>query len=174
MVDTNAERAVAIRSPFFVDTNNAAPKLANLVVDLADTKENGRLGGVQLGMTMEQVVARWGKPKGIWSKCYGGPLFCYTDVNVVFESSSNSVLKVFFLGKSASSPIFLGGLLASSSASDFARVLGAPSSREEREDTGSSQLVYKTHAATLRLQFTDDTLSWLRLEQPSWQGHLNK
>src|SRR5467141_1173381 len=64
MVDTNAERAVAIRSPLLIDTNNAAPKLTNLVMDLAESKENGRLGGIQLGMTMEQIIARWGKPKG--------------------------------------------------------------------------------------------------------------
>src|SRR6266850_684907 len=95
LVGTNAMRPVAIKSPLLVDTNNLAPKLANLVLSLADCGAKGEVGAIHLGMTMDEVIGSWGKPRHIWSRCWGGPLSSYGDASVVFDPSSNSVMRIF-------------------------------------------------------------------------------
>src|SRR5437660_4069986 len=98
MVDTNSTRIVSLESPILIDTNNNTLQLTNFVMNLADTKANGQLGRIRLGMTMEEVVARWGKPGCFWSRCYGGPRFCYAGgLSVIFEPGSNSVLSVLWI-----------------------------------------------------------------------------
>jgi len=158
---------VPITSPVLVDTNNLTPKLTNLVVSLPDTKATGRLGDIRLGMTMEQVIDRWGKPEWIWPRCFGGPRFCYSDVNVIFEPGSNSVLSVLCIHASRL-PHFANGLSASSSIPEFVRVLGTPSARYGPSATSfpSSEVVYVTPTATLRLGFSNDELVSFRLDRP--------
>ena len=168
MVSSNGGQNVPITSPFLIDTNNLAPKLTNLVVNLTDTKATGRLGDIRLGMTMEQVVANWGKPRGIWPRCFGGVLFCYTGVSVIFETGSNSVLSVLTYAHTSDLPHFADGLSASSGIPDFIRVLGNPSARYELGDGSlpSRELVFVTPAATLQLGFNNGKLSGLRLDRP--------
>jgi hypothetical protein len=80
LLGTNITRNVLVDSPLLIDTNNSAPKLATSVIDLAETVTNCQIGQVRLGMTMEEVVAGWGKPRGIWPSCFGGARFIYWDV----------------------------------------------------------------------------------------------
>ena len=87
IVSGSGGQNVPITSPVLIDTNNLTPKLTNLVVSLPDSKATGRLGDIRLGMTMEQVIGHWGKPGWIWRRCFGGPRFCYSDVNVMFEGT---------------------------------------------------------------------------------------
>ena len=166
-VSSNGGQNVPITSPVLVDTNNLAPKLTNLVVNLTDTKATGWLGDIRLGMTMEEVVANWGKPRRIWPRCFGGVLFSYKDVSVIFETSSNSVLS-FLSTFSSGSHHFAGGLSASSGIPDFVRVLGNPSARYELGNGSipSRELLYVTPAATLRIGFNNGKLSILRLDRP--------
>jgi hypothetical protein len=162
VVDTNDLVPRAVKSPFLIDPNNATPRLTNQLVSLSSSKTNGRIADVQLGMTMENVVAAFGKPHNLWSRCYGGPLFCYVDVTVGFEPRSNSVRRIAFFGKSF--PLFEPGLSASSSIADFLRVLGTPSTRKDHpEDT----LIYETPFTTMRLYFRDNGLSLVELERCS-------
>jgi hypothetical protein len=167
IVSSNGGKNNPITSPFLIDTNNLAPKLTNLVVNLMDAKASGRLGNIGLGMTMEQVVGIWGKPRAIWPRCFGGVLFSYKDVSVIFESGSNSVLS-FLSTFSSPSHHFTGGLSASSTIPDFVRVLGNPSAQYNKGASSlpREELVYVTPAATLRLGFADDTLWNLRLDRP--------
>jgi hypothetical protein len=173
MVDTNSTRIVSINSPLLIDTNNNALKLANFAINLADTKAKGQLYDIHLGMTMEQVVARWGKPRCLWSRCYGGPRFCYAGgVSVIFEPGSNSVKNILWLRYDPPDlPLFSDGLDAStSSIEEFIRVLGIPSARNLSKDTAWSELVYITSAGTLRLHFSGGRLTSLGLDVPSKVG----
>jgi len=68
LVDTNDPGPQAIKSPSLVDTNNAAMKATGIVTNLAKLKEQDGIAGIRLGMTMEQVMAVWGKPTRIWEK----------------------------------------------------------------------------------------------------------
>src|SRR5579859_3443024 len=94
LVDINAAETLPVRSPWLTDTNNVAVKLTNSPVNLRDACLKGEIGGVRLGMTMEEVCAILGKPRCLYGLCFGGPNFSYEDVNVVFDPSSNSVMRI--------------------------------------------------------------------------------
>jgi hypothetical protein len=162
-VDTNELGAIPIKSPLLVDTNNMAPKLTNVVLSLKHCKASGQLGPVRLGMTMEEVVGCWGKPRYFWSRCFGGPRFCYADINVVFEPASNSVRSIICFGKDL--PRFDNGLSSSSNMEDFIRVLGAPTNRKNRGDD-FAELFYDAPATHMRLDFYEGSLSSVRLDPP--------
>lgn len=176
LVDTNSTRIVGIKSQLLVDTNNTALKLTNSVMNLEDAKANGQIGAIRLGMTMEQVVARWGKPYFLWSRCYGGPRFCYGGyASVIFDPGSNSVIRILWVQHEPPDSLRFGvGLSESSRAEDFARVLGVPSARHESPPTsnytGSCRLIYNTPAATLRIGFIAGSLNSVIVERPSKEG----
>jgi hypothetical protein len=177
LAGTNLTRIVAIDSPLLIDTNNNTCKLTNFVVNLADSKATGQLGDVRLGMTMEQVVACWGKPHGFYTRCYGGPRFCYAGgLSVIFEPASNSVFRVLWIRHEPPDfPRFAAGLAAASSGvTDYVRVLGGPSSQKDDKDTGWCELVYITPGAALRLQFGGGTLRSLSLDRPSKERQARK
>jgi hypothetical protein len=173
LLGTNIARNILVDSPLLIDTNNLAPKLGASVINLAETVTNCQIGQVRLGMTMEEVVAGWGKPRKIWPSCFGGARFIYGDVNVIFELGSNSVISVYCMSHSRM-PRFAGGLSPSSEQSEFLRVLGAPSAQFGPSPNywPSSELVYAKSAATLRLGFHDDRLDTLRLDRPGVE-HFN-
>jgi hypothetical protein len=172
IVDTNSLRAVAIKSPLLVDTNNATPKLTNVVVNLSDSKAKGRLGDGRLGMSREEVAACWGKPQFFWSRCFGGPRCGYADVNVIFEPGSNCVRSIFCSGRYL--PRCENGLSAASIEADFLRVLGSPSSCSERAEGAIRELIYGTPAATMCLLFVEGNLSSFRLDHGSERAELKK
>ena len=95
IVGTN-EDMLQLTSSLLVDTNNAAPRLTNNVFNLARLQANGELSGIRLGMRMEEVVAAWGKPRDLYSKCLGGgPRFFYEGSTFVdFESGANSAKEI--------------------------------------------------------------------------------
>ena len=61
-----------ILAPHLVDTNNTALKTTNVVLSADRGKGVASIGGVRLGMTMEDVVATWGKPIRALRWCQGG------------------------------------------------------------------------------------------------------
>jgi len=89
-VATNGQ-SIEIGSPLLVDTKNTGFKMTNVLLHLQALKANGEPSGIRLGMTMEKVVARWGRPLGMDPHCMGFPHFIYTDAHVYFEPASNSV-----------------------------------------------------------------------------------
>ncbi len=62
-----------------VDTNNTSPKLKDIVSPLDRLRAAGEVGGVRLGMTMDEVVQRWGKPRNLYANCGPGARFNYVD-----------------------------------------------------------------------------------------------
>lgn len=162
VVDTNQPGAQPIRSPLLTDTNNLAPKLTNSVVNLNEVYSRGQIGGVRLGMTMEAVTAALGKPRLIYGRCFGGPRFCYDDVNVIFDPSNNSVMSVFIDGHKL--PRMHGGLSATSGVDQFQAILGKPDVRKQKPDFDSLELAYRSPRSTLRLEFSEGWLANIQLE----------
>ena len=143
----------AIKSAFFVDTNNTALKVANTVVDLNKVKADGEICGVRPGMSMEEVVGRWGKPVFMWSRCYGGPRFAFKDVDIVFEPNSNSV-KLIFMNIDRVFR-FENGLNPWSSTNDLIQVLGAPTRRTK--SIFGFQFIYEIPRGILDLEFDPES-----------------
>lgn len=73
-----------------IDRSNTNAKLAGLSVKLDDLMSRGQLGPIQLGTTMEDTVAHWGKPRLAYGYCYGGHRLVYSDCNLIFRSNSLS------------------------------------------------------------------------------------
>ena len=90
-------------------------------------------------MSMEQVVAKWGKPLEIEPRwCLGGPCFFYADAHVYFGAGSNSVQAI-----GASLPDLARTLPAWPTVEDCIRKLGKPSQRKDyAEGTHCYSLVY--------------------------------
>jgi hypothetical protein len=161
LVDTNQPGALPVASPLLIDTNNSAPKLTNTLVNLSNACARGEIAGVRLGMTMEEVAARWGKPQSLWGRCYGGPRFYYTDASVIFDPSSNSVMRIF----THRLPRLDGGLSASSSAEQFEAVLGKPVARQERPRFDLLDLIYQSPLCTLRVDFDSGWPRYIQLDR---------
>ncbi len=137
-----------------VDKNNTSIKVTNAVVDLERLKQGGEVSRVRLGMTMQEVVDRWGKPKGGWSRCLHGLItFSYTGVSLAFEGNRLETIRF-------SPPAKLAGELSPRShVEDFVRVLGAPTSQLGRN------LIYLSAGANLRLDFYDAELVSIWVER---------
>src|SRR5689334_19644704 len=68
-----------LQDPMLVNTNNSAPIVTNNTLPYTKFAERGELAGVKLGMTMDEVVAAWGKPRELVTRCIIGPRFWYGD-----------------------------------------------------------------------------------------------
>src|ERR1043166_4921897 len=160
MLDTNqhTQPFVAFRGfvtlPGLADTNNTGIKVTNAAIDLVTLKQSGEISRVRLGMTMQDVVDVWGKPKAGWSRCLHGLVtFFYNDVSLGFEGNRLETIGFWPL------PRLAGGLSRASQVDDFIRVLGAPTSRYGRN------LSYLSANANLRLTFYDGELESIYLER---------
>jgi hypothetical protein len=152
--DTNQFTQPLGALPGLADTNNTGMKVTNGVVDLESLKQSGEISGVRLGMTMQQVVDRWGKPKAGWSRCLHGLItLSYTEVSLGFEGNRLETIRFSPPAKLA------GGLSPASQVEEFVRVLGAPTGRLGRS------LVYLSAGANLRLDFFDGELANIYLER---------
>jgi hypothetical protein len=133
LVDTNALVQQWVTNSDLVDKNNTAPKLTNSVISLHKLRTEGEVGNIRLGMTMQDVVACWGKPILLHPKCDGGHRFSFTDCSLVF--TGNSLSKVRF----GATAVFDQGLSAQSNFKHWEDVLGQPTLRN------GSTVVYEEH-----------------------------
>jgi hypothetical protein len=69
-----------VTSGSLVDTNNSSPSVRASSLSLS----LGAIGGVRPGMSMDEVIALWGKPVSIGCCATGRPSFSYYDVWVRF------------------------------------------------------------------------------------------
>ena len=82
----------AITSPLVADTKNAKFTLTNVLLQMEPLNANGEPSGIQVGMTVEKVVAQWGKPYRLEPhSCLRDPFFFCREVQVHFEAGSNRV-----------------------------------------------------------------------------------
>lgn len=158
LVDTNRFTQPLSAFPALVDTNNSGIKVTNAVLDLGNLKQRGEISGVRLGMTMQEVIDCWGKPRGGWSRCVHGLItFFYSDASLGFEGDRLETITL-------SQPTrFAAGLSTTSTVDEFVRALGSPSRR--RESGKTCNLVYLSPGASLRLDFHEDELMNIYLER---------
>jgi hypothetical protein len=162
-----------VTNAVLVDTNNKAAKLTNLTLSLRKMRENGEVGDIHLGMTMDEVVARWGKPFLLAPMC--GNDFLFGDCSLHFRG--DSFQSVYF----DENAVFDHGLSARSNLKQWTNILGQPSRRDD--DRYGTCLVYETRAAirtVLYLTFDPDgdtmfpphlvldpiTTNWVKPSQP--------
>jgi hypothetical protein len=170
LVDTNQRPLRPITFQALVDTNNTESKITNAAVDLDRLRLDAGISGVRVGMTMDEAIARWGKPKGGYSPgcLHGLTTFFYSDVALGFEGDRLETIQI-------TPPRKLGGGLSSESkVQDFVRVLG-PSTNRRDGSSDSCNLVYLSAAASLRLDFYGEELMNIYLERSAsraepWKG----
>ena len=66
-----------LSDPSLVETNNFGSVLTNAPISYSGFSTRGELAGIRLGMTMDEVVAAWGRPRQAVARCYVGPRFWY-------------------------------------------------------------------------------------------------
>jgi hypothetical protein len=157
LTPTNQTRSFRMISALLIDTNNTGSKIPNSALDLESLRQNGKLSGVRLGMTMNEAVSLWGKPTGGWPApigcLHGLTTFFYKDAALGFEGDRLETIRII---PHAS---IVGGLSVFSKVDEFIRVLGKPTSRDE------SQLVYLSPVASLRMVFHDEKLQSIWVER---------
>jgi hypothetical protein len=139
LVDTNDLRAQGVTNALLVDVNNTAPKLTNSAISLQKLRTEGEVGNIRLGMTMEDVVVRWGKPIWLHPRCDGGHKFNFTDCSLVFVG--NSLSKVRF----RETAVFDQGLSAQSNLKRWEQILGEPTLQSK--DSYGSSMVYEKYGS---------------------------
>jgi hypothetical protein len=151
IVDTSGLWPTGINSPSLVDTNNTVAKLTNVVIRLDNLRTNSEVAGIRLGMTTDEVVARWGRPRGLQCSSAAGPNFNYIDTRLRFKTNA---LDCVHIPRTAQ---FDHGLRGDSTLKDWMRVLGEPIMR--KDDQFGSWLVYEFRGMTrtvLLLSFDPD------------------
>jgi hypothetical protein len=116
-------------------------------------------------MSMDEVVALWGKPPKIGCCSTGYPSLSFDDVSVRFEEN-----QVYVIGLYASkpwTPQFAGGLVPISRKEEWIRLLGEPTL--QRTNASSMSLCYGTNQTLLTLNFDlqDKQLFGVTLRRPS-------
>jgi len=144
-----------------VDTNNSLPTVRGKPVSLSMSG----IGGVRIGMSMDQVVALWGKPVSIGCCMAGRPSFSYDDVWVRFET--NEVMEIGLYTSRPWTPQFAGGLVPISRQEEWMRSLGKPQRLETNDSIVS--IYYETNHTRMTLTFDiqDKQLSGLLLKRPT-------
>jgi len=140
------ERSMEIYSPHLVDTNNTGFKLTNALLHLDALKADGEPSGIRLGMSMEEVVAQWGKPIGIDPQCLGYPHFIYREAHVYFDKASNSVKAIH-----GDVPDLARTLGTWPTTEDCIRQIGTPSQRQYHAEGTHYYLVYENPKGRMRL-----------------------
>jgi hypothetical protein len=137
---------IEMDSPLLVDTNNMGSRATNVLLHLEALKANGEPSGIRLGMRMEDVVARWGKPLFIDPQCSGYPHFGYSEAGVYFEPTTDSVraFHVDLVELARTLPTW-------PTVEDCIRKVGRPSQRIDRDKGTSSCLVYEKPGGKIRV-----------------------
>jgi hypothetical protein len=167
VTDTNQTRAIPL-GRLLVDTNNTESKLTNVLLNLDEVRSTGEYAGLRLGMTMGDVITRWGKPCGGCSNgCVHGltTFFFGGEIALGFEADSLETIWIV-PGFFATRHEFGGGLIPESKAQDFVRVLGQPTSRTG-DPAHNLRLVYESSKATIVMIFHEEELMSIYIERSS-------
>jgi hypothetical protein len=94
-----------VHAPLLTDTNNTAPKLTKSKLSDLGLRPILAIAGINLGMTMDQVVSVWGKPRAVSLYHNGARRLSYRDsiypdqpyatADVLFHPGSNSVMAIW-------------------------------------------------------------------------------
>lgn len=148
---------VQVKDPSLLDTNNTGLRLTNAVLDLENFLQTGEIAPLRVGMTMDEAVAVWGKPRAAINRCVMAlPTFRYNDAALAFDGNELEVVRI------DSRATFGKGLSTSSAPTDIVRVLGSPTRRSEKEGV-VYLLDYVGPKAVIRFYFWDNEVSCVEL-----------
>ena len=116
-----------------VDTNNVGPLFGNKPLPFSAFVEGGELGGIKFGMTMSQVVASWGKPRELFTRCGIGPRFWYGHTVSLFFRDGRLV-RIVLSDQLLKGLVFDNGLKGTLGSTEVAAVIGSSLSRRNEED----------------------------------------
>jgi hypothetical protein len=149
-----------VMSANLVDTNNCSPTVRQRPFSVAP----GMLGGLRLGMSMDDVVSVWGKPLGIGCCISNRPSFAFEDAHVRFDG--NQVAEVGLYVARPWTPQFSGGLVPISPRAEWTRFLGQPSGQITNASAVSVWYETNNTVTTLRFGLDDKWLSSVSLSRP--------
>jgi len=169
-----------------VDTNSSFPIPTDGTVSLSELRHRGELCGVRLGMSMNEVVHKWGKPNMLYPYCLIGPRLWYTgsgsdlSSGVTLFFASNRLQVIILSGKRLNDMRFEEGLSGIMEEQAIRAALGPPLEHPPKGRLAGDSMVYceenirtdfvfsyssprpkglKNSLARLRVQFTDDATS---------------
>jgi hypothetical protein len=122
-----------VSDPTLVDTNNAGPLLPAAPVAFAGFSKAGDFAGIKLGMTMSEVVAAWGKPRGLYTRCGIGPRFYYGHSMSLFFLDERLV-RIVLSDQLLRGLVFDNGLKGTMSSAQVAAAIGSSMVRRNDPD----------------------------------------
>ncbi len=146
---TNYTTEDSIQSTALVERGNSAPKL-DPVIQLSRVKEFGELAHVRVGMSMDEVVDKWGKPSSVYARFPRVPRFDYLDVCVDFKDGGVNALTIWDVNLSGRR--FSHGLSANSGYEAWRKALGEPTGLSI--SSARAQMWYTTNGHAMYLSFT--------------------
>jgi hypothetical protein len=149
-----------IESPSLVDTNNGSYKLLGVLTNLATLKTTAALAGVRPGMSMDEVVARWGKPLELWAKGFQGPRLCYKEVTVFFDPAGKSVKSIF----TQDFPRLERRFSVTPKIEECLLALGQPNFRDDTTSGSQSWLIYELTNVVLKIGCVRGRLSTIQMD----------
>lgn len=138
-----------LASPLLVEIDNTLPKITEAVLSLDKLRRTGQVGGVNVQMTMDQVVERWGKPPEFIITSSGEPFLRYQDADISFWPGTNRMITMSF---DARNKRFENGLSSRSTTNAFVSFLGKPSKVVDMKGT-FLLLIYDTPQVRMYLNF---------------------
>jgi hypothetical protein len=107
-----------------IQTNHFGPELTNATLSLTKMKQSGEIASVKLGSGMSEAVEKWGKPRNMYASCGDGPLLMFGHGSMAFRG--DKVVRISISPNTVPGLRFEGGLTATNTPAEFARVLGVP------------------------------------------------
>jgi hypothetical protein len=149
-------------NPILLDTNNPGPIITTNIP--FQRFRQGEIAGVKLGMTMSEVVAVWGKPRQLVSRCGFGPRLWYGhgrwygDLSLSFKG--DRLVLIGIGGDTAKCLAFDNGLAGNARRADIEKVLGEPSVRDPKDPSlYNGEIAYRTGPFRTDFSFQSDRVS---------------
>jgi hypothetical protein len=151
-----------IGNPNLVNTNNPGPTI-NTNIPFVKFRQ-GEIADIKLGMTMSEVVAAWGKPRQLVSRCGFGPRLWYGpgrwygDISLSFRG--DRLVLIGIGGETAKRLAFDNGLAGCAGRAEFEKVLGEPSVRDPKDSSlYNGEIAYRTRPFRTDFRFESGGVS---------------
>ena len=132
---TNNSAGFNVRSALLLSPTNAGPQLTNPIISSYLLAPDDELLGLRIGMTMEEVIERWGKPQAIYVPCTQSPCLNYQDAHVIFNPTTRGVEEVWV----RKAPPFNESPTPLKDFEGCVRILGEPDERKITPDPFSEE-----------------------------------
>lgn len=148
---TNNSSGIEVQAPLLLSPTNTGPQITNFIVSSYVLAADDELLGVHIGMTVEEVIKRWGKPQAIYVPCTQRPCLNYKDAYVIFSPVSRGVEEIWV----RKPPPFNESRTPLKDFGECVRLLGEPDERKITPDPFSEEglMVIPQPGRSLRAPF---------------------